>query len=65
MEYTLWSIRKPPANARVMIIFDDNSRAIGYRDTFDLVHLEGGKVAKLQPRRWKKVERDEWGEYLW
>ena len=67
-DYTVWAMRKPPANVKVMIVFDDGSRAIGYRDTFNYVHKEDGTIVGEhlnRPSRWKKIEKDEWGNLEW
>lgn len=65
MDYVNWSIRKPPANVRIMIVGIDGGKFIGYRDTFDLIHIEGGKICNERPLKWKKLEQDQWGNYIW
>ena len=67
-DYTNWSLRKPPSNVKVMIKFMDGTHAIGYRDTFDYIHKEDGSIVGdhlAVPILWKKLEKDEWGNYLW
>lgn len=67
-DYNSWALRKPPMNVKVMIIFEDGSRAIGYRDTFGYVHKEDGSIVGEhlnRPSRWKKIERNEWGDLEW
>lgn len=66
--YNSWALRKPPSNVKVMIKFADGSRKVGYRDSFGYVHDEDSKIVAEDvcvPFAWKKIEKDEWGNYLW
>lgn len=66
--YTDWKLRQPPHHVRVMIKFEDGGRYIGYSDGFGYLHLETGKIVSetvSRPLEWKKIEKDEWGNYVW
>ena len=64
--YTDYTLRKPPKNVKVMIIFDDESKDIGYIDDWGIIHGEKTRIIKGRvPAWWKKIEKDEMGEYVW
>lgn len=64
--YTKFSLRKPPKNVKVMIIFDDKSRDICYIDDWNIIHGQETRIIKGKtPALWKKIEKNEMGEYVW
>ena len=65
-KYTDYSLRKPPKNVKVMMIFTDESRDICYVDDWNIIHGEKSRIVKGKvPAYWKKIEKDNWGEYIW
>ena len=63
--YTDYTLRKPPKNVKVMMIFDDGSRDVCYIDDWDIIHGEKTRIIKGRvPVKWKKIEKD-MGEYIW
>ena len=64
--YTDFALRRPPRNVKVMFVFDDDSRDVGYIDDWNIIHGEKTRIIKGRvPAYWKKVEKDDWGEYIW
>ena len=64
--YTDFALRKPPRNVKVMMIFDDDTQDVGYIDDWNIIHGEVTRIIKgKQPKYWKKIEKDEWGNYKW
>lgn len=65
-DYTDYTLRRPPKNVKVMMIFDDESRDVCYIDEWNIIHGEQTRIIKGKtPILWKKVEKNEWGDYKW
>lgn len=65
-DYTDYTLRRPPKNVKVMMVFDDESKDICYIDEWNIIHGEQTRIIKGRaPAYWKKIEKDEWGEYKW
>lgn len=65
-DYTDYTLRRPPKNVKVMMIFDDESRDVCYIDEWNIIHGEQTRIIKgKNPVLWKKVEKNEWGDYKW
>lgn len=65
-EYTDYSLRKPPKNVKVMMVFEDDSRDICYIDDWNIIHGQKTRIIRGRiPRWWKKIEKNEMGEYVW
>ena len=65
-DYTDYALRRPPKNVKVMMIFDDESRDVCYIDEWNIIHGEQTRIIKGKtPVLWKKVEKNEWGDYKW
>lgn len=66
MLYNDFDLRKPPKNVKVMIKFTDGYRDVCYIDDWGMIHGEETKIIKGKiPDKWKKIEKDEWGKYIW
>ena len=64
--YTDFTLRRPPKNVKVMMIFQDEYRDVCYIDDWGMIHGEQTKIIKNKvPTYWKKIERDEVGDYKW
>lgn len=64
--YTEFLTRKPPNNIKVMMLFWDGTNDICYIDDWGIIHGQSVRIYKnVTPKAWKKIERDEDGEYLW
>lgn len=64
--YTDYELRKPPRNVKVMMIFADETHDICYIDDWDIIHGQETRIIKgRKPALWKKIEKDEMGEYIW
>lgn len=64
--YTDFTLRRPPKNVKVMIIFSDEYRDICYVDDWGIYHGEKTRIIKGKvPAWWKKIEKDSFGEYIW
>lgn len=65
-DYTDYALRRPPKNVKVMMVFDDKSRDVCYIDEWNIIHGEQTRIIKGKtPVYWKKVEKNEWGDYKW
>ena len=65
-DYTDYTLRRPPKNVKVMMIFDDESKDVCYIDEWGIIHGEQTRIIKGRvPAYWKKIEKDEWGKYKW
>ena len=64
--YTDYALRKPPKNVKVMMIFEDQTHDICYIDDWNIIHGQETRIIKGRvPALWKKIEKDEMGEYIW
>lgn len=64
--YTDFTLRRPPKNVKVMMIFEDDYRDVCYIDEWGIIHGEVTKIIKGRvPAYWKKIEKDNWGDYKW
>lgn len=65
-KYTDFGLRKPPKNVKVMMRFYDGGQDICYIDDWNIIHGQKVRIYKnVTPKEWKKIEKDEFGEYLW
>lgn len=65
-DYTDYTLRRPPKNVKVMMLFDDESRDVCYIDEWNIIHGEETRIIKGKtPVYWKKIEKNEWGDYKW
>ena len=65
-DYTDFTLRKPPKNVKVMVLFTDESKDICYIDDWGIIHGEEVKIIRDRvPAYWKKIEKDEMGDYKW
>ena len=65
-DYTDYTLRRPPKNVKVMMLFDDETRDVCYIDEWKIIHGEETRIIKGKtPVYWKKIEKNEWGEYKW
>ena len=66
VKYTDFTMRRPPNNVKVMMLFKDDYRDVCYIDDWGMIHGEKTKIIKGSvPAYWKKIEKDNWGEYKW
>lgn len=64
--YTNATLRMPPKNVKVMMVFDDGSKDICFIDAWNVIHGEKERIIRgREPAWWKKLEKDNWGEYVW
>lgn len=66
VKYTDFTMRRPPNNVKVMMLFKDDYRDVCYIDDWGMIHGEKTKIIKGSvPAYWKKIEKDSMGEYRW
>ena len=66
VKYTDFTMRRPPNNVKVMMLFNDDYRDVCYIDDWGMIHGEKTKIIKGHvPAYWKKIEKDSMGEYKW
>lgn len=66
VKYTEFSLRKPPRNVKVQLVFEDGFKDICYIDDWDIIHGQEIRIIKgKKPAKWKKIEKDEMGGYIW
>lgn len=64
--YTEYNLRKPPKNVKVMMLFWDGTGDICYIDDWGMIHGQKVRIYKnVTPKAWKKIEKDDEGEYIW
>lgn len=64
--YTDFALRRPPKNVKVMMIFEDDYRDVCYIDDWGMIHGEVTKIIRERiPALWKKIEKNDFGEYIW
>ena len=65
-KYTQFNLRKPPKNVKVMMVFWNGDYDVCYIDDWNILHGEKVRIYKnVTPKMWKKIEKDNWGEYKW
>jgi len=65
-DYTDYTLRKPPKNVKVMMIFEDTYKDICYIDDWGIIHGQETRIIRGKvPALWKKIEKDEMGDYVW
>ena len=66
INYTDFTLRRPPKNVKVMMVFTDDYKDVCYIDDWGIFHGEQTKIIKGKvPKCWKKIERNSFGEYDW
>ena len=66
VKYTDFTMRRPPNNVKVMMVFKDDYKDVCYIDDWGMIHGEKTKIIRGSvPAYWKKIERDSMGEYKW
>ena len=66
VRYTDFTMRRPPNNVKVMMLFKDDYRDVCYIDDWGMIHGEKTKIIQGRvPAYWKKIEKDSMGEYKW
>lgn len=64
--YTDYSLRKPPKNVKVMMLFQDGHKDICYIDDWNIIHGQEIRIVRGKvPTFWKKIEKNDMGEYIW
>lgn len=64
--YTDYKLRKPPKNVKVMMVFEDKTKDVCYVDDWNILHGEQTRIIRgKNPLAWKKIEKNEMGEYIW
>ena len=64
--YTDYNLRKPPKNVKVMMVFEDKTKDVCYIDDWNIMHGEETRIIRnKKPVKWKKIEKDNWGNYIW
>ena len=64
--YTDFTLRRPPKNVKVMIMFADDYKDVCYIDDWGMIHGEKTRIIRDKvPAWWKKIEKDEEGKYKW